>query len=301
MLTTLLEEHQLRMLGDNFGPVGDLGGEPGGPDVPWKDFDRPKPTRTEYGPMVQHSKMAPMLKTKWSQGSPWNTYVHKNYLAGCVTIATAQIMSYFGLPRDGEGFTYDWNDMWDDSSYNTTCESTQRFIAYVYNHMPNKSPGYTSTSIPDRSVVYCLSDMGYRDDGQEHNYDYNRIVNSLRGGSPVYADGYAKRDYVLGIPFDSKGHAWVIDGQLTCSQEANVYYDIILHDGLQPTPIETYYRHYNYLHCNWGWGGAADGYYAVGVFNTSKGPVYRDEIDTNTLKGDSHYSYDMQIRVNIKP
>lgn len=305
MLMTLLEDYQLMAIGR----IGDTGG-PNNPNT-WVDGDDGDPhLQSVYGPWVVTYKKESMLTTKWGQSafnasSPegWNDYIEHRYVAGCVTIATAQLLSYFRFPNSADGFTYNWNDMLNDS-YGMPCESTKRFIACVYNHLPGKTPGYTSTGIPDRSVVDCLSDLGCRDDGQEYDYDYTRIINSIDGGSPVLMDGYSKVIYVLGIPFNdqSTGHMWVVDGYMNKMQEIAIYPENYVTNGaLQIKPISTHYLYSNYLHCNWGWGGVADGYYQAGVFNTINGPVELGETDLNIGKGKSHYSYDMDIRVNIKP
>lgn len=301
MLMTLLEDYQIAALAANapIVPGGDIK-EPN----PWWDDSRP--TRSEYGEWLIDTQIGPMLETRWGQGAhgsnssdAWNYYIENRYLAGCVTIATAQIMSYFRFPTHGGGFTYNWTDMFDDE-YGIPCESTKRFIVHVYNNLPDKKHNSEGTGIHDRSVVYCLSALGYSDDGQEHGYDYERVINSLEGGSPVYTSGCAKREYVLGIPFDSKGHAWVVDGYIIKKQEVKVYQDgRVYQDGELPELLDTYYHSASYLHCNWGWGGKCDGYYTPGVFNTIEGPVDPDRDYGNT--GNYHFSYDLKIRVNIKP
>jgi hypothetical protein len=58
----------------------------------------------------------PLLTTNWVQGTPYNTYTPadtgcSHTLAGCVAIATAQVMRYWNSPAVGTGsHTYTWYD-----------------------------------------------------------------------------------------------------------------------------------------------------------------------------------------------
>ncbi|MDE6147601.1 MAG: Spi family protease inhibitor, partial [Bacteroidales bacterium] len=61
----------------------------------------------------------PFLQTKWSQGQDfarvnlWNKYTPNNYPAGCVAIATAQLMLYNRVPADTyfDGKQCSWTEM----------------------------------------------------------------------------------------------------------------------------------------------------------------------------------------------
>lgn len=82
------------------------------------------------------------------------------------------------------------------------------------------------------------------------NPDRNRAITQLTKGLPMYMDGSNQ----------SSGHAWVLDNTLL----RDVYDDTGKH-----------IRTDRYLHINWGWNGISDGYYDIGVFDTTK----RKEID----------------------
>ena len=53
---------------------------------------------------------APLLKTKWGQGAPFNSKCPSNgkqtAVAGCVPVALAQVLNYYHQDRKGEGSLY---------------------------------------------------------------------------------------------------------------------------------------------------------------------------------------------------
>lgn len=60
------------------------------------------------GPTVK--PVAPLLKTKWGQGAPFNSKCPSNgkqtAVAGCVPVALAQVLNYYHQNRKGEGSLY---------------------------------------------------------------------------------------------------------------------------------------------------------------------------------------------------
>ena len=57
------------------------------------------------------AQVAPLIKTAWSQRSPYNDLCPDGMLAGCVAIAMAQVMNYHQFPAHGIGkSSYTWTN-----------------------------------------------------------------------------------------------------------------------------------------------------------------------------------------------
>lgn len=73
-----------------------------------------------------------------------------------------------------------------------------------------------------------------------------------------------------------EGHAWVVDGFIRRERMVKIYDERTLKLSFSSMQSETLF------HCNWGWGGTCDGYYASGIFNTDEDPKEWDEKDIHS-------------------
>lgn len=231
----------------------------------------------------------PLLKTKWGQGYPYNNAIHhspadddmdhgKRRLAGCTTIAAAQILVYFkniNLPKTFaitnstwatmENFTRDINDK----------ESNPLFINSTYNKTKNDIASLIKQSADGIGVHYnflgkggtfalpvqvqkYLQRLGYN---VQRKLGFNKkrqdqIVESLHDNRPVFIGALDKKACKNG------GHAWVIDG-CKFHFDSNNYFN----------------------HCNFGWDGNNNGWYYYNLFNSGDSGVEIDEEEdaTNTF------------------
>lgn len=202
-------------------------------------------TKTVGNAVVTNRKA--LLRTKWGQNEPFNTYTplcadSTNHCpTGCVATACAQIMQYNRRPANPRFDETDcsWNDM------ETVCSITDRYGLYASDsakeqvarflyHIGKReycyirydddgSSGYAAGVV--RTLENCAgypTVKKYTGFGSEHQQKASYMI---RDNKPVYLDG---SDFQHGT-----GHAWVLDGEWG-----------------------------NYFHCNWGWNGDWDGYYA---------------------------------------
>jgi len=173
---------------------------------------------------------------------PSNTYV------GCVAVAMGQAMNYWKYPDQGIGFNmyylpdygflsadfetafYDFGSM--DNNYPTEASSLLLFHAGISVNMHYSPYGSGASVCWDSNSAQAALDENfqYNDDitcmnkVDYSNDDWSLIIkDQLDRGWPVIYRGYS----------ESAGHAWNIDG----------------------------YDESDYFHCNWGWGGSANGYY----------------------------------------
>ena len=189
----------------------------------------------------------PLITANWNQGGGWNYFCPSNSVVGCVAVAMSQVMYYWQYPNQGYGYSqyydpnhgiisvnfedynYNFSNMFDD---NPTVDS--QLLLYhsgVAVHM-DYSPWGSGASVcwEGPSAQHALDEhFGYNDDitcEVKINYTDEEwellIKDQLDRGWPIVYRGYS----------DDAGHAWNMDG----------YQD-------------------NYYHCNWGWGGSANGYF----------------------------------------
>ena len=197
---------------------------------------------------IENSRnIEPLITADWNQGGGWNEFCPSNSLVGCVAVAMAQVMYYWEHPFQGVGYSqyydpmhgiisvnfeehnYDFSNMFDD--YPTTDSQLLLYHSGVAVHM-DYSPWGSGASV-------CWEGPSSQD-ALDNHFGYNDIVtcevkinytdeeweslikDQLNRGWPIVYRGYS----------GDSGHAWNMDG----------YQD-------------------NYYHCNWGWGGSANGYF----------------------------------------
>ena len=211
-------------------------------------------------PDINMREVNPLITAMWNQGGDWNDLCPEDALVGCVAVAMAQVMYYWGHPVTGNGYSSYYHSMYGPISVN--------FSDYVYNfeNMESENATYDSQLLlyhagvsvnmdyspwgSGASVCWespssqaalienfnyveesgCNTKINYNDDEW-----YNLIVDQLDNGWPVIYRAYAEND--------GPGHAWNVDG----------------------------YQEGGYLHCNWGWGGSSNGYFH---FNNLNGGGY---------------------------
>lgn len=224
----------------------------------------------------------PMLTTKWHQNSPFNDRTPCNYPAGCVAIALAQIMAYHEYPRNYCDWTLAKNynpRLYNESVYNEIARMSEdigRGCHIKYNFMWSGQ----SFATPAKAKRF-LKHIGYYGTSKENGYDAGLIVSKLKEGCPVFIGALTPENY---------GHAWVIDGYVRYENTVETYCASNL--------LKTEVKKKLLVHCNWGWGGSKDGYYASKVFNTGANPVAEDnEIDFSETRGTNSNNYTWWFRL----
>jgi len=207
-------------------------------------------TRSLETSTTSYSVVEPLLTMQWNQTSPYNDLCPmdgdtRSYV-GCVATAMSQIMRYHSWPITGEGIssyshtlgtfsinhantTYNWINMTDSD------KATVSYHAGVSVEMDYSALGSAAYS---RDVVralrdhfrYYTSDLTWRSDMSSDEAWHTRVKDNIDNRLPIY---YAGSDP------DAGGHAFVLDGYKYGSDGSREY------------------------HINWGWGGYADGYFAI--------------------------------------
>lgn len=227
--------------------------------------------------------MSPLLKTKWDQWSPYNTYC-SNCPTGCVITAVSQICSYLQSPKNisyqynsefGQA-TMNWEKINQECSKNNGAPLSSDTQEQVYRMMRfwgitfNAEYSSTSTSADTGDAVEKMrKNFGFNVIGLS-GYNIDNVIKDLKCGNKIilmrgngryYHVAFVIRNYV-------DGHAWVVDGyidQVKNNQESK------------------------YIHCNWGWKGKRNGYFLSNVLNAEESPVYNDDVTPSTRSDNFRY------------
>lgn len=226
-------------------------------------------------PMSAQSQVAPMLKTTWDQGTPYNNMCPRDgstrAMVGCIATSAAQVMKYYEWPAttpsgiidyttatkkikvsiDLSDYKFAWDlmlDAYQEGSYSNAQASAVAKLMYAVGAVSQMD--YASTE-SGASFVFCAQGMNqyfaYDNDMYLLLGDFilpeqlnSLIVDDLDKSHPVLMSGSSADDQV--------GHAFVLDGYKT--EGGKIYY-----------------------HINWGWSGLADGFYLLNNLTPSDGGV----------------------------
>lgn len=283
------------------------------PDMYVEDIEQTRSTNTtyEYGEWDEFVYRGEQVACEWGQSSlPFNLHTYTpdglRAPAGCVTVAVAQIMYYWGHNYTYDGYYFDWNVMQDRSGlYNSGSLAYQMIAELMYKlGLPeNLDVDYDTdgSGADNANVSRTFRNFGYISGGSIESYNFDEIYNVI-ASRPVYIAGWAlkkvTKNIILGITIKTttsykEGHAWVIDQVLTRGRYKYTYIDGIK----QPDIIKEYEK---LVHCNFGWRGSNNGFYYSKKFNTNEDPVTRKT--TTTTSGTSgYYQYNLKMNTGIYP
>lgn len=221
-----------------------------------------------YSPVSRATRepIAPLLKTTWDQGAPYNNMCPslngRQTVTGCVATAMAQVMYYHKWP---ESFNALFNYTWTAGNANLSWSQRNQVLDWA-----NMLPTYHNveyTSGEGNAVATLMKACGYA-----VNMNYN--VSSAGGSSAqsiliprVLANlfKYDKGAYNAYRPFYSL-EEWenlIYDNLKTCGP---VIYSGNNNNGGHCFVCDGYSEN-GYFHFNWGWSGVSDGYYLLSALS----------------------------------
>ena len=204
-----------------------------------------------------YEAIAPLMASRWDQGSPYNGLCPSGSPTGCAATSTAQVMYYhkwpaataaeipsyvtdtrrFHMDAVPAGTVLNWDDMTDTYNRSSSDESRQavaELMSYVgrsikmdYDYMGS---GAISQDMPpgiSTCFDYQVTQL-YRKNYTLVAFE-DSIYQQLAAGYPVIFNGMSS----------GGGHSFVVDG----------------------------YDSNHYFHINWGWGGEDDDYFLLSVLN----------------------------------
>lgn len=241
----------------------------------------------EYSYWFEKEKVAPLLFTHWNQTEPFNLHCPKinGQLtpAGCYAIAISQVCHYWHFPLDikimNDKGQWEWqfvpwwliqqvrNVNFGDSNCANNPEAREAVAEFVYRvgRWCNMKWTLSGSSCSEHEAASAMVNLGYGGVALRKDYREAMLVEYMRQHRPIPVAAY---DNGTG-----EGHAWVIDGFFN---RYRFVYDVYP-DG---TRKQVGQENQLLIHCNYGWGGNANGYYITGAFNTALGAVdQEDSID----------------------
>jgi hypothetical protein len=257
--------------------------------------------------------ISPLLQEiKWDQAPVYNdscpydasaaSYYNYKCPAGCVAVAMAQIIKYWGYPEHGTGSRC-YVDNYDNyGSYGTLCADFEH-TAYNYSLMPNKLTSSSSTA-EKRAVAQLIYHCGvavnmkYGPDGSgAFTFQYDHWIDRNDDAGNPYIDartaleryfGYSQVERIAKSDYTETAWINVLKEQLNNWQP-------MLYSGRSSEGGHAFvcdgYDENDFFHFNWGWGGRYNCYAHV----SSLVPE-----GTGTGGGNGDYTSDQEALINIK-
>lgn len=215
------------------------------------------------------ASVAPLVQTKWDQSPyynatcPYDNTASERTVTGCVATAMAQVMKYWNYPASGTS-----HHSYNHSKYGTLSANFGS-TNYNWGAMPNR---VTSSNSAVATLMYQCGvsvDMNY--DVAANGGSGAYVINSQ---SPVqHCTEYALKTY-FGYKTTLKG---VERANYSQTQWLNVIKDElnagrpVIYAGFGSGGghcfVNDGYDNNDFLHFNWGWDGAFDGYFSVNALN----------------------------------
>jgi hypothetical protein len=203
--------------------------------------------------------VAKLMTTRWNQNYPYNLHCPHHpagpggrVYAGCVATAMAQIMKYWNYPEIGRGTKeYFWGDYFTVDFGATT---------YQWDSMSNNINSLSRNSIAELIFHCAISvDMNF-----SHTGSGSSITNSFFAMKQFFR-------YRAGVYELDKSDVEDFEWKLLLKEDLDKSHPILYRGtddyGNGHAFVCDGYQDTSYFHFNWGWGGAADGYYYLDNIN----------------------------------
>lgn len=199
----------------------------------------------------------PIVKTEWSQTSPYNLLLprpnapsyQEHVYAGCAVTAACQLMTAIKPNLTLDGMNIDWSYLTETPKIAITApqrklEMVGKLHKWVFEQLA-ATPSYDANGYHNGTGVSANNQVWFYGNYFNHSENYNKydpdaLLRSFRLGRPALIRG--------------QGHAWIVDGYII-AQKA------ITNKVNTRAVIVQYYD--MFWHVNLGWGGFSNGYYKL--------------------------------------
>lgn len=213
--------------------------------------------------VINRTFCAPMVKTKWDQEYPYCIYCPPKVYssgfcpAGCSPIAFAQLMVALPYPDPliVEGVVFDRKELMEDY------DEAAWFCRVVGIPLRTTYTDNESFTV-DEYVAETMRNLGWPEAGLiEYNY-YNAYITVYLQRKPFFLRGETAA---------GGAHSWLVDGwDSYVKQRWEIKHYSQTTAGGEDKETLLSEESVNLVHCNFGWGGKCDGYYAHHVFDTTQ-------------------------------
>jgi len=226
--------------------------------------DMPAP-QAETDRRAAKPDVAPMMNFSWKQGSPFNAHCPDNSVVGCVALATAQMMAFYGYPStlpslsgysDNNGHRLESLNSRNINYSSLTADDAAWLSRYAGQALKSSYGAQNTDASGELVASVLINTFGfsrtahneYRDAYSSYEWD-DLLYNELSNGRPFILSGQNNGDAKVGHTFICHGYS------------------------------EGYYV------VNWGWGGELNGYFAMSALITNG----------------YHYNSDLAACIGIQP
>lgn len=216
----------------------------------------------------------PLLTTTWNQTAAYARHLpvideYANTYAGCVAVATAQIMKYYNWPPHGRGdvsgiaggITYsahlndtifDWDNMTNSISNWSDDINIHAIATLIYNAGLAVNTHYGTTGSSAETIL--IGRLGYHtaEEALRDNFYYSHTINS------VDKQYYTDSQWVALLKNELNHARPIFYAARATSSSGNTLGHAFILDG---------YDEDDYFHVNWGWGGFENGYFLLSALN----------------------------------
>ncbi len=256
-------------------------------------------TETEYSQWTRVKTIYPLMSEfkYWDQRTPFNDqypYRRKAFImghrrkarAGCVPLSIAKVMTKFSHPYNYtyNGVTVDWQALKANPLPSEFTLEQQNSASTLLLSISDKCDSwyfYQGTFTLPVKAENFMSFNGFLN-VHRRNYNFDRVVSMIGANKPLI---------IYSIPGINifNAHCWILDGYKIKSRIKTT--KTYLNNQVIKTEQETEFQ--NMVHCDFGWGGQANGYFVSGVFDLKNS---ENELDpgADTDKSDN---YNHHLRV----
>jgi len=204
------------------------------------------------------AKCDPIVKTEWSQGSPYNLSLpipnapstQAHVYTGCAVTAACQLMTAIKPKLTLGGMLIDWDYLTqsDEVSAGDSADKLAmlgKLHSWVFDQL-DATPQYDINGYHNGTGVSANSQVWFYGNYFNHSenyskYDPDALLRSFRAGYPSLIRG--------------QGHAWIVDGYIIAEKAVA---------SSQSSTRAIIIQYYDmFWHANLGWGGLANGYYKL--------------------------------------
>lgn len=260
-----------------------------------KAYAAPKPGRVS---------IPNLIKTTWDQGDPFNSQIptlgpgHEKFVTGCTATALAQVMKFWEYPTKGvssNSYSIRYN-----STYNITFSASFSNTTYDWaNMLDDYSDGYTTAQA--KAVATLMYHAGV---AETSTYGQSSTGGTSAATVAIGPALLKHFNYDKGMHFDRR------DDYADAVWEEMIYSELskgrpIVYSGSNPSNPSSGHcficHGYNALNglyaINWGWGGYADGYFAL----TGTDALLPNYSGTGGGNKDEAYSASQSVYTHIQP
>lgn len=231
--------------------------------------------------------IAPMIQTKWDQGTPFNNYCISNTgiegcVTGCVATAMAQVMKYHQWPIaktpnvlthslggyvSMEGTTFEWENMLNvyTSGYTSAqALAVSKLMFYCGISVDMEYSAWGSSASSSEIANALKTYFSYNETTQ---FVQRKLYSEAKWTDLIYFELAHQRPVIYSGQSSGGGHEFVCDGY-------------------------KYEGGTDFFHINWGWGGTSDDYFVLSALDPDQ-----QGIGGSTSTDGYHYDQDAIIGI----